>query len=224
MSADPTNHCPVCMTGYPYGVTKCVDDGATLEAGPAPAPEVSDGFDDDEAARGSVTMVPVPAESRLGVDDLFSQEEMVPRRMVLAEVVPEDAQELVDTLVGEGIGARIGAATNNGGVLVLIHEQNLPDAQGILVDFTGDPGRVDDIRYADDGEDLTASDAGSAYVEVSSPMAADAPAQLERLLGAGIDVHMQPSGDGGHDPRVPVGLMVGTDDLDRARDVLGITL
>ena len=123
----------------------------------------------------------------------------------------------------EGIGARIGGATDNGGVLVLIHELNLPDAQGILVDFTGDTDRVDDIRYADDREDLGAGDPGDGdYVEVTSPRQLDAPAQLERLLGAGIDVRVRSNGS--RDPNTAVTLMVPIDDLDRARTTLGITL
>jgi hypothetical protein len=227
MNTDTTNHCPTCLSEYPYGITRCVDDGAMLEAGPAPAearPDGSDAFDDEDAQRGSVTVAPAPARSIDG-QDLFAQEEVVPRRMVLAEVVPEDAQELVDTLAAEGIGARIGAATDNGGVRILIHEQHLPDAQGILVDFTGDPALVDDIRYAEDGEDAVAGSDGEAQlVEVASAAALDAPARSERLLRAGIDVHMQLPPDGDQDPRATVALMVAADDLERAREVLGITL
>ncbi len=218
-----TNHCPVCMAEYPFGVTKCVDDGAALDPGPAPA-AAADDDDDAVAPRGSMEVVAhddAPTEAT----DLFAEEERLPRRMVLAEVVPEDAQELVDALVGERIGARIGAATDNGGVLVLIHELNLPDAQGILVDFTGDTDRVDDIRYADDREDLGVRDPGDGeYVEVTSPRQLDAGTQLERLLGAGIDVRMQPPVDGSRDPNAAVTLMVPVDDLDRARATLGITL
>ena len=219
-----TNHCPVCMAEYPFGVTKCVDDGAALDPGPAPAIADDEGDEDWLPPRGSMEVV-APAGAEPEASDLFAQEERLPRRMVLAEVVPEDAGELVDALVREGIGARIGAATDNGGVLVLIHEVNLPDAQGILVDFTDDTDRVDDIRYADDREDLGVRDPGDGdYVEVTSPRQLDAPAQLERLLGAGIDVRVQPPANGSRDPNTAVTLMVPAEDLDRARATLGITL
>jgi hypothetical protein len=41
-------HCPVCGQEYRPGFTVCADDGATLEPGPAPAPEESVGPDGDE--------------------------------------------------------------------------------------------------------------------------------------------------------------------------------
>jgi hypothetical protein len=154
--------------------------------------------------------------------DLFEEEERPPKRLVLVVMVEEDAPDLIEALRAEGVGARLGERTDDGGVEVLIHDTKLPPAQAVLVEFTGDPTLVDAVVEAE--EQPSASDRDQdGSVEVASGRLTGMSSQLERLRAAGIDVRVETDEDA--DPLLATGaLMVHPDDLDRAREVLGIAI
>ena len=80
--------------------------------------------------------------------DLFEAEELPPKRLVLVVMVEQDAPDLIEALRAEGVGARLGERTDDGGVEVLVHDTKLPAAQAVLVEFTGDPTLVDAVVEA----------------------------------------------------------------------------
>ena len=186
-----------------------------------------------------VVATPVPEEEP---DDLFAQEERPVRRLVLVVMVEEDAFDLVAALEAEGIGARIGDRTDDGGVEILIHDLWLAEAQAVLVDYTGDPSLVDyvvpdedPVEDADTPDSASATDvheaAGDAasgdrtdLVQVVRVPASEAARQAERLRNAGIDVRLEfPTPESLDDsPSTPASVMVAKDDLDAARAVLNI--
>ncbi len=97
--------------------------------------------------------------------DLFEDEEH-PVTIVLCLLSEFDARDLVDLLEKRGIGARMGEHRADDTVEVLIHEFRLPEAQAILVDFTGDTGLLDDVTEAggdsnDDSDEADDSKDGS---------------------------------------------------------------
>jgi hypothetical protein len=174
-----------------------------------------------EVEPGEVTFA--HREARDPVDapvDLFEQEERPPKRLVLVVMVEDDAPDLVAALEAEGVGARLGERTDEGGIEVLIHDTKLAAAQAVLVEFTGDPSLVDEVVEAgseDEDEDE------EPFVEVASGGLTGMASQLERLRASGIEVRVETDED--PDPyRVTGALMVHPDDLERARAILGIAL
>jgi hypothetical protein len=217
-------HCPDCGAEYRAGYTICTDCGGLLEPGPTP-----EDFRDRQDDRGGDRVTGVSFAYRADTDDasasaspsdLFEREERSPTRLILAVMVEEDAPGLIDALRAEGIGSRIGERTQDGGVEVLIHDTNLAAAQAVLVEYTGDPSLVDAVVEAEDADE---SDDDDSFVEVASGALAGMAPQLERLRAAGIEVRVETAA--GDDPTRGTGaLMVPSDDLERARAVLGITL
>ena len=135
-------------------------------------------------------------------------------------MVEEDASGLLEALEAERIGSRLGERTDDGGVEILIHDTNLAAAQAVLVGYTGDPSLVDAVVAAD-AADVPGDD--DRFVQVASGVLAGMATQLERLRDAGIDVRVETAAVDG-DPSPSTGaLLVPSDDLDRARAVLGIT-
>jgi hypothetical protein len=168
--------------------------------------------EEDAPRRGTIDVAYLPAPDEdadaASEDDLFEQEEH-PRSVVLADLDKADAPEFIDALKEQGIGAKLGSPTDQGGVQVLIHEANLADAQAVLVDFTGDASLLDGLEA--DGD----------LVPVSSGHPVDVSAQAERLSVAGIDARLElPAPD---DERTEGTLWVARDDAEEARRVLGIT-
>jgi hypothetical protein len=154
--------------------------------------------------------------------DLFDEEERPPKRLVLVVMVEEDAPDLIAALRAEGVGARLGERTDDGGVEVLVHDTKLPAAQAVLVEFTGDPALVDAVIEADEQPEV-GEGADDGFVEVASGGLTGMSSQLERLRAAGIDVRVETDGDA--DPLLATGaLMVHPDDVERAREVLGIAV
>jgi hypothetical protein len=92
----------------------------------------------------------------------------------------------------------------------------------VLVEFTGDPTLVDAVVEADEQPDADEG-ANDDFVEVASGGLTGMSSQLERLRAARIDVRVETDGDA--DPLLATGaLLVHPDDLDRAREVLGIAI
>jgi hypothetical protein len=218
-------HCPVCDAEYDPGVSICVDDGTLLVAGPAPEDEPGDDGpqddDDDDLTRGRIEVVRLerPLSKTDAADgtpsDLFEQEEH-PDRLRLAVMAKEDAPDLVSALEAEGIGARLGEETPDGGIEVIVHDTHLADAQAVLVDFTGDPSLVDDVQLdpPSDGVDR------GGMLRIFDGATDSAEAGAERISGAGMDVRMELFMT---DEGVPHGsLWVAPDDLNAARGELGI--
>jgi hypothetical protein len=160
--------------------------------------------DEDEPVRGTLTVIGRPPDD--GADDphdLFADEERSPRRMILAVMVPEDGPAFVAALEREGIGARLGAATDDGGVEVLVHDTHLPEAQAVLVEFTGDESLAEYVVEADGGWGERDHDEG--FVQVATGSMADMAHVVERVRDAGIDVVLWTSpGDGS--PTAAVGV------------------
>jgi hypothetical protein len=189
------------------------------------ADDEPEGDPEAEAEPGTVTFARGEASGREDApSDLFEQEERPPTRLVLVVMVEEDAPDLVAALEAEGVGARLGDRTDDGGVEVLIHDTRLAAAQAVLVEFTGDPSLLDAVVEADDQPAETAGDdEGDAFVEVVSGRLTGMASQLERLRAEGIDVRVETSPD--EDPGIATALlMVHPDDLERARAILGIAL
>jgi hypothetical protein len=181
-----------------------------------------DGPADDAVEPGRVTFADRERdEANDEPADLFAQEERPPKRLVLVVMVEEDAPDLVAALEADGVGARLGERTDDGGVEVLVHDTKLPAAQAVLVEFTGDPTLVDAVVEADEGS--SEADDGEGFVEVMSGGVTGMSSQLERLRAAGIDVRVET--DEGSDPLLATGaLMVHPDDVERARAILGIAV
>jgi hypothetical protein len=76
--------------------------------------------------------------------DLFEDEEH-PVPIVLCLLSAYDAGDLVDKLERHGIGARLGNRQPDKTVEVVIHHFHLPEAQAVLVEFTGDAGILDEM-------------------------------------------------------------------------------
>ncbi|MDP9299403.1 MAG: hypothetical protein M3P43_00665 [Actinomycetota bacterium] len=215
-------HCPDCGAEYRAGYTICTDCGGLLEPGPTPD-DIEDraaDADDDRAGASFVYRADTDDAGGNEPSDLFDREERPPKRLILAVMVEEDAPGLIEALDAEGIGTRLGERTRDGGVEVLIHDTNLAAAQAVLVEYTGDPSLVDAVVEAEDVEE---ADDDDSFVEVASGVLAGMATQLERLRDAAIEVRVETvTGD---DPARATGaLKVPSDDLERARAVLGITL
>jgi hypothetical protein len=91
---------------------------------------------DGDHEPGTVTFAERPVDGPSDEPaDLFEQEERPPTRLLLVVMVEDDAPDLIAMLEAEGVGARLGQRTDDGGVEVLVHDRNLPAAQAVLVDF-----------------------------------------------------------------------------------------
>ena len=204
-------HCPDCGAENPAGYTICTECGGLLDPGPT-----------HRVARASFAYRDHTddASGRASSSDLFDREERRPKRLILAVMVEDDAPGLIEALGAEGIGTRLGERTEDGGVEVLIHDTNLAAAQAVLVEYTGDPSLVDAVVEAEDDD---ATDDDDPFVEVASGVLAGMATQLERLRDAGIEVRIE-TATGDDRGRQTGALMVPSDDLERARAVLGITL
>jgi hypothetical protein len=178
--------------------------------------------DDERDEPGRVTFVERATGAHLDEpNDLFEEEERPPRRLVLVVMVEEDAPDLVAALEVEGVGARLGEGTGDGGVEVLIHDTKLAAAQAVLVEFTGDPALVDAVVEAEDQPEPVEDAEG--FVDVVSGRLIGMSSQLERLRGEGIDVRVETSDE--DDPQLATAVLsVHPNDLDRARAVLGISI
>jgi hypothetical protein len=130
--------------------------------------------------------------------DLFEDEEH-PARIVLCVLSAYDAGDLVDKLERHGIGARLGNRQPDETVEVVIHHFHLPEAQAVLVEFTGDAGVLDEIdedveEEADDGEEA----------DEPSPEAPGDPSSLpdawreagQRVWGTQLKAQLEPTSQG----------------------------
>ncbi len=126
--------------------------------------------------------------------DLFEDEEH-PVTIILCLLSEFDARDLVDLLEKRGIGARIGEHRDDDTIEVLIHEFRLPEAQAILVDFTGDASLLDDVTEAggDSDEDEDDSDEDE---DDSEEADGDAWAATNRRVWATTD---DPNADAGRE-------------------------
>src|SRR5439155_7776032 len=143
-------HCPDCGAEYRAGYTICTDCGGLLEPGPTP---------DDAEGRAAAAGEVAPASYAYRADtdaasgsgspsDLFEREERPPKRLILAVMVEDDAPGLIEALGAQRSGTRLGERTEEGGVEVLIHDTNLAAGQAVLVEYAGDPRRIDPVVEA----------------------------------------------------------------------------
>jgi hypothetical protein len=218
-AAAEVTHCPVCGVEYGADAFLCPTDGSTLIPGPgAPAPAASEPSTDEDVddevqvPRGTLTVRDTATDDT--PTSLFDQEEH-PERLVLTVMAKEDADEFVQALEAEGVGAKVGSGTDDDGVEILIHAPNVAIAQAVLVDFTGDESLTDDIEPEGGHED--------GLVEVGRFSMLDASAHVERLLKAGIDVSLRPPPPDTPPKLAAAVVSVGEDDASQARTILGIT-
>jgi hypothetical protein len=199
-------HCPNCLAEYRSWSTTCLDCGTMLVPGPAPDPE------DVEPGRLEV----VERDEGSGVEvDRFALEE---QPVVLTSMIEEDVEAFLDALDEEEIGARRGDPTGDGGVEILVHASNLIDAQAVLVEFTGDISLVDDIAV-----DPDQGGAASDLAVLTWMRLGDVGVQANRLREAGVDVRIElPNGSERASPAAQAAILVPADELDRAREILGI--
>ncbi len=129
--------------------------------------------------------------------DLFEDEEY-PARIVLCVLSAYDAGDLVDKLERHGIGARLGNRQPDETVEVVIHHFHLPEAQAVLVEFTGDAGVLDEID-----EDVEEEDEDEEADE-PSPEAPEDPSSLpdawreasQRVWGTQLKAQLEPTSQG----------------------------
>jgi hypothetical protein len=205
-AADYT-HCPNCLAEYGAWSTICLDCGSVLVPGPSPVPEVEP---------GSVEVMELAEDATRSLDRFTLEAEPV----VLISMIEEDVDAFLAALDGEGIGARRGERTDDGGVGIIVHAANLMDAQAVLVEFTGDVGLVDEIAV--DPEQVRA---GSDMAVVTWTRLRDVGAQSNRLREGGVDVRIElPDEAERESPGAQAAILVPVQDLDRAREILGIEL
>src|SRR3989442_630654 len=187
-------------------------------------PQEPDEASDEGAPRGTIEVVQRPGMGDgEGQDpDLFEREEH-PTRIVLAVIETEDAPDLIDALEAEGIGARLGEPTSDDGVEVLVHDTNVPNAQAILVEFTGDATLVDDVDLDPQPSPDGSERPDDGWAQVSSGRLLDLGPLANRLSQAGIDVRMEVPDLTAQDRPGEMGtLWVDRGNLERARITLGI--
>jgi hypothetical protein len=208
-AADHT-HCPNCLAEYGPWSTICLDCGTALVPGPSPAQEES-----EPADPGRVEVVERTADP--ASPDRFALEE---QPVVLTSMVEEDVDAFLAVLEEDEIGARRGEPTDDGGVAIVVHAANLIDAQAVLVEFTGDIGLVDDIAVDPEG-DGSADD----LAVVTWTRLQDVGIHANRLRGEGIDVRIELPGEVERaSPTAQAAILVAVEELDRAREILGIQL
>jgi len=100
-----------------------------------------------------------------------------------------------------------------------VHAANLIDAQAVLVEFTGDISLVDDIAVDPDQEEAAGDLAIVTWMRLS-----DVGVQANRLREAGVDVRIElPDEAERASPAAQAAILVPVEELDRAREILGIT-
>jgi hypothetical protein len=101
-----------------------------------------------------------------------------------------------------------------------VHAANLMDGQAVLVEFTGDISLVDDIAV-DPDQDGAASD----MAVITWTRLNDVGVQANRLREGGIDVRIElPDERDRASPVAQAAILVPVEELDRAREILGIAL
>jgi hypothetical protein len=211
LTAADFTHCPNCLAEYGAWSTICLDCGSVLAVGPSPARH-----EPPEARAGRVEVVERERDP-MGSPGRFALEE---EPVVLTSMIEEDADAFLAALEKEEIGARRGEPTDGGGVEIVVHASNLIDAQAVLVEFTGDVGLVDDIAV-----DPGRSDVASEMAVVTWTRLRDTGAQANRLRERGVDVRIElPDGTERDSPMAHAAILVRVEDLDRAREILGIQL
>jgi hypothetical protein len=202
-------HCPNCLAEYRSWTTTCLDCGTMLVPGPSPTEE--------EVEPGRVEVIERAEGAATGSLDRFAFEE---EPIVLTSMVEEDVVGFLAALDEEEIGARRGEPAGDGGIEILVHAANLMDAQAVLVEFTGDISLVDDIA-ADPDQDGAASD----MAVVTWTRLKDVGVQANRLREEGVDVRIElPDRTERASPTAQAAILVPVDELDRAREILGIAL
>jgi predicted pyridoxine 5'-phosphate oxidase superfamily flavin-nucleotide-binding protein len=206
-AADYT-HCPNCLAEYGAWSTICLDCGSVLVPGPSPVPEVEP---------GRVEVMGLAEDAASGSLDRFALEE---EPVVLTSMIEEDVDAFLAALDGEEIGARRGERTDDGGVGIIVHAANLMDAQAVLVEFTGDVALVDEIAVDPDEDRAESEMAVVTWIRVR-----DVGAQASRLREAGLDVRIElPDQAERASPAALAAILVPVEELDRAREILGIEL
>jgi hypothetical protein len=165
---------------------------------------------------GGVEVVERSEDPATDALDRFALEEAP---LVLTSMAEEDADAFLAALDDEEIGGRRGDPTEGEGVEIVVHAANLIDAQAVLVEFTGDVRLVDDIGVEDPGE----SDRGDDLAVVTWTRISDVGAQANRLRERGVDVRIELPGEAERvSPTAQAAILVAVEDLDRAREILGI--
>ncbi len=208
MTADAEyTHCPNCLAEYRSWSTTCLNCGTMLVPGPSPEPE--------EVAPGRLEVVERDDDSDEDTPDRFGLEE---QPIVLTSMIEEDVEEFLTALDDEEIGARRGDSTGDGGVEIVVHAANLIDAQAVLVEFTGDISLVDDIAVDPDQGGATSDLAVVTWMRLG-----DVGVQANRLREAGVDVRLElPDEAERTSPVAQAAILVPVEELDRAREILGI--
>ena len=208
MTADAEyTHCPNCLAEYRSWSTTCLNCGTMLVPGPSPEPE--------EVAPGRLEVVERDEDSDEDTPDRFGLEE---QPIVLTSMIEEDVEEFLTALDDEEIGARRGDSTGDGGVEIVVHAANLIDAQAVLVEFTGDISLVDDIAVDPDQGGATSDLAVVTWMRLG-----DVGVQANRLREAGVDVRLElPDEAERTSPVAQAAILVPVEELDRAREILGI--
>lgn len=202
-------HCPQCLAEYGGWSTICLNCGSILAAGPSPAQEEA-----QDVEPGRVEVVERDDVSATRSLDRFGLEE---EPVVLTSMIEEDVDAFLVALDGEEIGARRGEPTGDEGVGIIVHAANLIDAQAVLVEFTGDVRLVDEIAVDPEQE--------SEMAVVTWTRLQDVGAQANRLREGGVDVRIElPDEAERASPAAQAAILVPVEELDHAREILGIGL
>jgi hypothetical protein len=186
----------------------CVDCGTLLVDGPSPAQE--------PVEPGGVEVVERSEDPAAGSLDRFALEETP---LVLTSVVEADADAFLAALDEEEIGGRRGQPSGDGGIEIVVHAANLIDAQAVLVEFTGDVRLVDEIGLGEGPDDGDAAD----LAVLTWTRLHDVGTQANRLRERGVDVRIElPDEAERGSPTAQAAILVPVEDLDRAREILGI--
>jgi hypothetical protein len=221
---DPYVHCPNCLAEYRWGISICTECGSQVVPGPSPAMEDGDEDADldtpeGDGDAGDVEVVRLPADTA-EAEDLFDREAR-PSRVILCLLPTWEAEGLVAALADEGIGAKLEPTEVDDASQVIVHEPRLGDAQAIMVDFTGDPSLVDYVEFEDAGAGGIDDPDHAGFVEVLSGPMLTIAAQAERLREAGVPVRVALPPEGS-DPSAAGSVLVAREDLEVAREVLGM--
>ena len=210
-TAGTYTHCPNCLAEYGPWSTTCLECGSALVPGPSPAQEEA-----LEVEAGRLEVVERGEEPVAGSLDRFALEE---EPVVLTSMVEEDVDAFLAALDDEEIGARRGEPTDGGGVGIVVHAANLIDAQALLVEFTGNVQLVDDIGV----DDAVDGDRTDDLAIVTWTRTSEVGVQANRLRERGVDVRIELPGQAERaSPAAEAAILVPVDDLDRAREILGI--
>jgi hypothetical protein len=211
LTAADFTHCPNCLAEYGAWSTICLDCGSVLAVGPSPARHES-----AEVQPGRVEVVERDQDPAGSLGRFALEEEPV----VLTSMIGEDVDAFLAALDEEEIGARRGDPTDGGGFEIVVHASNLIDAQAVLVEFTGDVSLVDDIAV-----DPEQSEVASEMAVVTWTRLQDTGVQANRLREGGVDVRIElPDEAERASPTAQAAILVPVEDLDRAREILGIEL